>query len=263
MFYNPCLYCMSVVKSVFGSMINARQLKWSQIKCVIQSVLKHQYCIWLGPLMDVWLRWNHQPTVIILHCFLERLASMKSSACGQYYSVSLKRLASMKSSACGSLNVWLRWNHQPAVNIIVSLNVWLRWNHQPAVNIILFPWTFGFDEIISLRSIFFVSLNVWLRWNHQPAVNIMVSFLERLASMKSSACGQYYALVLVSLRWNNSIYFVYNNLFLLLSVSKHISKLMRVHGKIYWNYNCSWNHSAFLVYNILLLLIISVFNKIC
>ena len=183
-------------------MITARQLRWSRIKCVIQSVLKHQYCIWLGPLMDVWLRWNHQPTVIILHCFLERLALMKSSACGQYYSVSLKRLASMKSSACGSLNVWLRWNHQPAVNII------------------LFPWTFGFDEIISLRSIFFVSLNVWLRWNHQPAVNIMVSFLERLASMKSSACGQYYALVLVSLRWNNSIYLVYNILFLLQSVSK-------------------------------------------
>ena len=142
------------VKSVFGSMITARQLRWSRIKCVIQSVLKHQYCIWLGPLMDVWLRWNHQPTVIILHCFLERLASMKSSACGQYYSVSLKRLASMKSSACGSLNVWLRWNHQPAVNII------------------LFPWTFGFDEIISLRS-------------------ILYCFLERLASMKSSACGQY------------------------------------------------------------------------
>ena len=88
----------------------------------------------------------------------------------------------------------------------------------------LFPWTFGFDEIISLRSILFcfletfgfdeiislrflerlasmkssacgqyysVSLNVWLRWNHQPAVNIFC-FLERLASMKSSACGQYY-----------------------------------------------------------------------
>ena len=149
-------------------MITARQLRWSRIKCVIQSVLKHQYCIWLGPLMDVWLRWNHQPTVIILHCFLERLASMKSSACGQYYSVSLKRLASMKSSACGSLNVWLRWNHQPAVNIILfPWNVWLRWNHQPAV-----PWTFGFDEIISLRS-------------------ILYCFLERLASMKSSACGQY------------------------------------------------------------------------
>ena len=133
--------------------------------CVIQSVSKnYQYCIELGPLMDVWLRWNHQPAVIILLCFLERLASMKSSACGQYYSV---------------------------------------------------------------------SLNVWLRWNHQPAVNIMVSFLERLALMKSSACGQYYALVLVSLRWNNSIYLVYNILCLLQSVSKTISIIMSVYGKIY------------------------------
>ena len=135
------------------SMITARQLRWSRIKCVIQSVLKHQYCIWLGPLMDVWLRWNHQPAVIILHCFL-----------------------------------------------------------------------------------------------------------ERLASMKSSACGQYYALVLVSLRWNNSIYLVYNILFLLQSVSKTISIIMSVYGKIYW---CSWNHSAYLVYNILFLLIISALNSIC
>ena len=82
----------------------------------------------------------------ILFCFLERLASMKSSACGQYYTV--------------SLNVWLRWNHQPAVNIwFVSLNVWLRWNHQPAVNIMLWCW-FHFDEIIqSTWSTIFYSYN--------------------------------------------------------------------------------------------------------
>mgnify|MGYP006863614427 CR=1 FL=1 len=51
----------------------------------------------------------------------------------------------------------------------------------------LFPWTFGFDEIISLRSILFCFLETF---GFDEIISLR--FLERLASMKSSACGQYY-----------------------------------------------------------------------
>ena len=157
----------------------------------------------LGPLMDVWLRWNHQPAVIALS-FHERLASMKSSACGHYHLFPwtfgfdeiislrsllycfLERLASMKSSACGQY--------------------------------CLFPWTFGFDEIISLRSIFRLVSFPW------------TFGFDEIISLRSILC---FGVGFTSMKY--SIYLVYNILFLLQCVSKTISILMSVYGKIYYN----------------------------
>ena len=139
----------------------------NMLSCSTIHVEKLSILYWIGPIN-------------------ERLASMKSSACGHYSPLFpwtfgfdeiislrsilfcfLERLASMKSSACGQY--------------------------------FLFPWTFGFDEIISLRSIlWFLSLNVWLRWNHQPAVNIMLwcwfHFDEIIQSTWSTIFYSYYNL---------------------------------------------------------------------